>query len=78
MNNNFEMFTRRAVNSIETAIEAASQMGHTYVGTEHIILGFVQEGGNIAASVLKSNNITLNDIYDQMVLFIGKGEKKHI
>ena len=78
MNNNFEMFTRRAVNSIETAIEAASQMGHTYVGTEHIILGFVQEGGNIAASVLKSNNITLNDIYDQMVLFIGKGEKTHL
>lgn len=78
MNNNFEMFTRRAVNSIETAIEAASQMGHTYVGTEHIILGFVQEGGNIAASVLKSNNITLNDIYDQMILFIGKGEKTHL
>ena len=78
MNNNFEMFTRRAVNSIETAIEAASQMGHTYVGTEHIILGFVQEGGNIAASVLKSNNITLNDIYDQMVLLIGKGEKTHL
>lgn len=78
MNNNFEMFTRRAVNSIETAIEAASQMGHTYVGTEHIILGFVQEGGNVAASVLKSNNITLNDIYDQMILFIGKGEKTHL
>ena len=78
MNNSFEMFTRRAVNSIETAIEAASQMGHTYVGTEHIILGFVQEGGNVAASVLKSNNITLNDIYDQMILFIGKGEKTHL
>lgn len=76
--NNFEMFTRRAVNSIETAIEAASQMGHTYVGTEHIILGFAQEGGNVAASVLKSNNITVSDIYDQMVLFIGKGEKTHL
>ena len=75
MNNNFEMFTRRAVNSIETAVEAASQLGHTYVGTEHILLGFMQEGGNVAASVMKSNNITLDNIYNQLILFIGQGEK---
>lgn len=75
MNGNFEMFTRRAVNSIEAAVEAASQLGHTYVGTEHIILGFLQEDGNVAASVLKSNNIKLDDIYDQLILFIGQGEK---
>ena len=61
--NNFEMFTRKAVNSIETAVESASQMGHTYVGTEHIILGFMQEGKNVAASVLKANNITLSLIH---------------
>ena len=53
-------------------------MGHTYVGTEHIILGFMQEGKNVAASVLKANNITLNNLYDQMILFIGKGEKTHL
>lgn len=76
--NNFEMFTRKAVNSIETAVESASQMGHTYVGIEHIILGFMQEGKNVAASVLKANNITLNNLYDQMILFIGKGEKTHL
>ncbi len=75
MNSNFEMFTRRAVNSVEAAIEAASQLGHTYVGTEHLILGFLQEDGNVAASVLKSNNIKLDDIYDQLILFIGQGEK---
>ncbi len=75
MNNCFEMFTRRAVNSIDAAIEAASQLGHTYVGTEHVILGFLQEGGNVAASVLKSNNIKLDDIYDQLIMFIGQGEK---
>ncbi|MGN0612787.1 MAG: Clp protease N-terminal domain-containing protein, partial [Porcipelethomonas sp.] len=75
MKSNFEMFTRRAVNSIETAIAAASQLGHTYVGTEHIILGFLQEGGNVAASVMKSNNIDIEDLYDQMILFIGQGDK---
>lgn len=75
MNGNFEMFTRRAVNSIEAAVETASKLGHTYVGTEHIMLGFLQEGGNVAASVLKSNNITLDDVYDQLIMFIGQGEK---
>ncbi len=75
MNGNFEMFTRRAVNSIETAVEAASQLGHTYVGTEHLVLGFIQEGGNVASSVLKTNNIKLDDIYDQIIMFIGRGER---
>ena len=41
MIDNYEMFTRKAISSIETAIESASSMGHTYVGTEHIILGFL-------------------------------------
>lgn len=75
MNGNFEMFTRRAVNSIETAVEAASQLGHTYVGTEHLVLGFIQEGGNVASSVLKTNNIKLDDVYDQIIMFIGRGER---
>lgn len=68
MIDNYEMFTRKAISSIETAIESASSMGHTYVGTEHIILGFLQEDGNVAAAVLKKNNITLDDIYEQMIL----------
>ncbi len=75
MSSNFEMFTRRAVNSIETAIKAASQLGHTYVGTEHLILGFIQEGGNVASSVLKSNNIKLDDVYGQIIMLIGQGER---
>jgi len=78
MNGNFEMFTRRAVNSIDTAIEAASQLGHTYVGTEHVILGFLQEGGNVAASVLKSSSIKADDIYEQLILFVGQGEKTNL
>ena len=78
MNSNFEMFTRRAVNSIETAIDSASKLGHTYVGTEHMILGFLQEGGNVAASVLNEGNIKLEDVYDRMIMFIGKGEQTRL
>lgn len=75
MIDNYEMFTKKAVNSIEIAIEAASALGHTYVGSEHIILGFLKEGGNVAAEILKKNNITLEDIYDQMLIMVGKGEE---
>lgn len=75
MIDNYEMFTRKAVSSIEIAIEAASALGHTYVGSEHIILGFLKENGNVAAEILKKYNITLEDIYDQMLIIIGKGEE---
>lgn len=78
MIDNYEMFTRKAVNSIEIAIEAASALGHTYVGSEHIILGFLKEGGNVAAEILKKNNITLEDIYDQMLIMVGKGEETRL
>ena len=73
--NNFEMFTRRGVNSIENAIQAAGKMGHTYVGTEHILLGFLKDGGNVAASILTSAGIKQKDLYDRMIVFIGHGDE---
>lgn len=75
MIDNYEMFTRKAVSSIEIAVEEASLMGHTYVGSEHIILGFLKEGGNVAAAVLKKNNITLEGVYEQIMIIVGKGEE---
>ncbi len=71
---NFDMFTRKAVNSLDAGIEIASECGHTYIGTEHILIGFVKEGGNIASSVLKSNGITYSEFYNELVLLVGKGE----
>ena len=75
MISNFEMFTGKAVSSLETAAECASELGHTYVGTEHILLGFIKEGMNIAAAVLKSSNITFSDLYDKISVMVGKGEE---
>lgn len=75
MIDNFEKFTRKTLDSLETAIETASSMGHTYVGSEHLILGFLKEDGNVAAAVLKKHNVTLGDVYDQMLIIIGKGEE---
>ncbi len=75
MSDNFEMFTRKAINSIDCAIEHASEMGHTYVGTEHLLLGFLKEDENIASAVLKKHGITFKSLYEQIIIVIGKGEE---
>ena len=46
--------TPRTKRVIELAVEEARQMGHPYIGTEHLLLGLVQEGEGIAAEVLRS------------------------
>ena len=49
----FNGFTEKANSAINLAIESAQQMGHTYVGTEHILLGLLKVGDGVAYSVLK-------------------------
>src|SRR5512139_920527 len=51
--------TPRAKKVIELAIDEARQMGHNYIGTEHLLLGLLREGEGVASSVLDSFGITL-------------------
>ena len=48
----FKGFTEKANTALNLAIESAQQLGHTYIGTEHIVLGLLKEGTGVAASVL--------------------------
>ncbi len=48
-----DRFTEKARNAIELAVEAAEELGHNYVGTEHLLLGLLQEGTGVAARVLE-------------------------
>ena len=48
----FKRFTDKANMALNLAMEAAREMGHTYVGTEHILLGLLREGSGVAAVVL--------------------------
>ena len=50
-----DRFTERAMTAIEKAQEAASEFGHSYVGTEHLLLGIVREGEGLGARVLRNN-----------------------
>ena len=48
-----DRFTEKARNAIELAVGAAEELGHNYVGTEHLLLGLLQEGTGVAARVLE-------------------------
>lgn len=68
-------FTEKAEKAIAYAQEGAVKLGHNYVGTEHILLGLVQEGSGVAAHVLKSQNVTLGKVVKEIENLIGKGEQ---
>ena len=69
----FERFTKKAASSVNAAIECAGKMGHTYVGSEHMLLGLLTENGSVASAVLKMNGIKEQDVYEKLSMIIGRG-----
>ncbi len=55
----FKRFTEKANAALNMAMDAAREMGHTYVGTEHLLLGLLREGSGVAATVLATRGITV-------------------
>lgn len=54
----FKGFTEKANTALNLAIESAQELGHTYIGTEHLVLGLLREGTGVAASVLSARGVT--------------------
>lgn len=52
-----DRFTAKARTSINLAVQAAEELGHSYVGTEHLLIGLLEEGGGVAARVLTENGV---------------------
>jgi len=71
----FWRFTERAEKALAYSQEAAIELGHNYVGTEHVLLGLVKEGSGVAARVLKSQGVTENKILREIEQLVGRGEK---
>ena len=67
-------FTARAEKAIEIANDIAMELGHKYIGTEHILYGLCKEGTGIASKVLENQNITDEDILQEIEMLIGTGE----
>lgn len=67
-------FTNSAQKAIEIANDTAIELGHNYIGTEHILYGLVKEGTGVAYKVLENQNVTASAIYDDILELIGKEE----
>jgi ATP-dependent Clp protease ATP-binding subunit ClpC len=68
--------TPRAKRVIELAIDEARHLGHNYIGTEHLLLGLLHEGGGVAAGVLDSFGITLEQVRAEVVRMISQNTQK--
>jgi ATP-dependent Clp protease ATP-binding subunit ClpC len=66
-------FTEKAERAIALSQESAMQLGHNYVGTEHLLLGLVREGSGVAAHVLQSQGVTVDKVVKEIEELIGKG-----
>jgi ATP-dependent Clp protease ATP-binding subunit ClpC len=68
-------FTPRAKKVLELAVEEAQSMGHTYVGTEHLLLGLLREEEGIAARVLENLGVRINDVREEVINLMGEGSE---
>ena len=69
-------FTNKAKKVIEIANDVSIQLGHNYIGTEHILYGLVKEGDGIAAKVLTNKGITEEKVKNKIEELLGKGDRK--
>ena len=65
-------FTSRAKKAIELANDAAIELGHRYVGTEHLLYGLVKEGNGVASKVLENQGVTPEKVIDITIELLGK------
>ena len=70
----FKGFTEKANQALNLAIEAAQQLGHTYIGTEHIVLGLLREGSGVAASVMGARGVTAAQYEEKIAEVESRGE----
>jgi hypothetical protein len=70
----FERFTERARQVVVVAQDEARALGHNYIGTEHILLGLLREEEGLAARVLESLDVTVEEVRAQVTRVIGEGE----
>jgi ATP-dependent Clp protease ATP-binding subunit ClpC len=71
----FERFTERARQVVVLAQDEARLLKHNYIGTEHLLLGLMREEEGIAARVLESLDISLDEVRAQVARIVGQGEE---
>ena len=69
--------TPRVKHVLELAVQVANRMNHNYVGTEHILLGLLSDGGGVAVGILRAMNIHSNDIVEAIRHILGSNTNGH-
>ncbi len=64
-------FTKRAEKALEAANKVAVELGHNYIGTEHLLYGLIKEGAGIASKVLENQGITPEKVIQEIEILIG-------
>ena len=64
-------FTPKAKKAIELAMEEARQLGHNYIGTEHLLLGLIKEGEGVASEVLLNLGLDADKVKDEVMQILG-------
>ena len=67
-------FTNRAKKAVELANEIALELGHNYIGTEHILYGLAKEGSGVASKVLENQEVKPDNIIDKILELVGQEE----
>ncbi|MEE8418803.1 MAG: ATP-dependent Clp protease ATP-binding subunit [Dehalococcoidales bacterium] len=78
MPSRFEKFSERARRVLTSAQEEAQNLNHSYIGTEHILLGLIREEEGMAAKVLTNLGISLSKVRSAVEFIIGRGEKSSV
>lgn len=68
-------FTPRAKRVLELSLEEARQLGHNYIGTEHILLGVLREGDGIASRVLEAMGVNAEKVRSQVIRMVGESQE---
>ena len=69
----FDRFTQRAGKALNLALQSAAELGHSYIGTEHLLLGLLRAQDGVAAQVLRGKDITVEKAVRAVADNIGVG-----
>jgi len=73
----WQFFTERGKKVIQLAHREALRLGHDVIGTEHILLGLAVEGEGVAAQILSSSAVTIDELRGMVEQYVGRGEQKN-
>ena len=71
-------FTPRAKRVLELSLEEARQLGHNYIGTEHLLLGLVREGEGVAARVLENQSVNISSIRTEVIQMLSDNAEANV